>query len=283
MDLIFINFIFISSCKIEIYSQTLQGERMRSSSCKAKGRRFQQKVRDCLLSEFSEILQKDDVRSVSMGCSGDDVLLSPLAKVMLPFAFECKNVENPSVGATLRQAQARNDDNTLPVCVFGKNKVKLPDALTIIPHALFCRLFNEDQFQYDMTQHKLIPTITDLPNYLPTEYPQWNSEDTDAMHVCWKLKEHPPNTCNLWLQWEEMKKTSGKLPAAILIFSQLEELGPHVILPFGHFVRLVKHLWENSTARAHLLRLPPSLSFSPIPSLPSSPSISSKDCIVIDD
>jgi hypothetical protein len=257
---------------------------MRPSSAKAKGRRFQQAVRDYILSEFSEILQKDDVRSVSMGASGDDVLLSPLAKVMLPFAFECKNVENPSVGATLRQAQARQDENTIPVCVFSKNKVKLPDALAIIPHALFCRLFNGDQFQYDLTRHKLIPTITDIENYVTAEYPQWNSEDVDAMTMCWKLKEHPPNTCNLWLQWEEMKKTNGKLPAAILIFSQLE-LGPHVILPFGHFVRLVKHLWENSTARAHLLHLPHSspLPFSPIPSLPSSPSISSKDCIVIED
>ncbi len=65
---------------------------MRTSSAKAKGRRLQQKVRDLILETFSE-LEEDDVRSTSMGASGEDVLLSPLARKKFPFSVECKNVE----------------------------------------------------------------------------------------------------------------------------------------------------------------------------------------------
>ena len=47
---------------------------MKTSSAKAKGRRLQQKVRDLLLETFTE-LQPDDIRSTSMGVSGEDLQL----------------------------------------------------------------------------------------------------------------------------------------------------------------------------------------------------------------
>ena len=49
---------------------------MKTSSAKAKGRRLQQKVRDLLLETFTE-LEPDDIRSTSMGVSGEDLQLSP--------------------------------------------------------------------------------------------------------------------------------------------------------------------------------------------------------------
>ena len=225
---------------------------MLPASAKQKGRRFQQAVRDYLLDAFNEILQADDIRSTSMGAAGDDLLLSPLAKMMLPCSFEMKNVEEPSVGATLRQAHARcGENNTIPVCVFGRNKVKLPNALTIVPYIFFCRLFNGGQFQYDFMQHKLFPVINNF-DYNPPCDLAWDSECVDVSGTTWYLREHRPNSCNLWLQWEDVKKKNDV--AAILIFSRMEDIGPHVILPFGHFVRLIKLLWVQSDARKHLMR-----------------------------
>ena len=73
---------------------------MKTSSAKAKGRRLQQKVRDLLLETFTE-LEPDDIRSTSMGVSGEDLQLSPAARKLIPFAIECKNQEKLNVWDSL--------------------------------------------------------------------------------------------------------------------------------------------------------------------------------------
>lgn len=240
---------------------------MKPSSCKSKGRRFQQAVRDYLQSEFSDILQVDDVRSCSMGASGNDILLSPLAKAILPFAFELKNVESPSVGRTLRQAQARLENDTIPVCVFGRNKVKLQNALVVIPESFFCRLFTGKPFDYDFTKHALIPTISDLHC---EEAPFCDMPYVDFSNSPWSLQIHDKKSFNLWEQWKNLKAESNDLPLAIQIFSRNEDLRAHVVLTLGHFVRLVKTLWLQSSAHKRLIRPSPALS-------------SPHECIIIDD
>ena len=50
---------------------------MKTRSAKNKGKRLQNKVRDLILEKFTQ-LEEDDVRSTTMGDSGEDVLLSPL-------------------------------------------------------------------------------------------------------------------------------------------------------------------------------------------------------------
>jgi hypothetical protein len=72
-------------------------------SRKAKGRRLQQHVRDRVLETFEQ-LEDGDVRSTSMGASGVDVLLSPLAQKLFPFAVECKNQERLNLWESLDQA-----------------------------------------------------------------------------------------------------------------------------------------------------------------------------------
>jgi hypothetical protein len=47
-------------------------------------------VRDKILETF-DTLQPDDCRSTSMGATGEDVLLSPAARALVPFQIECKN------------------------------------------------------------------------------------------------------------------------------------------------------------------------------------------------
>jgi len=69
---------------------------VKSQSCKSKGRRLQQAVRDLILENFKD-LEEDDVRSTSMGAGGEDVLLSPKARKYFPFSIECKNQEKINV------------------------------------------------------------------------------------------------------------------------------------------------------------------------------------------
>ncbi len=78
---------------------------MRPQSCKAKGRRLQQELRDKVLATFPT-LEPDDVRSTSMGASGADLLLSPAARRLFPYYTECKNVEALNVWKSFEQARA---------------------------------------------------------------------------------------------------------------------------------------------------------------------------------
>ena len=93
---------------------------MKTSSAKAKGRRLQQWVRDRLL-EAAIWLEPDDVRSTSMGASGEDVLLSPRAREVFPISIECKNVESINIWKSMTQAEANAGDHT-PVLFFKRNR-----------------------------------------------------------------------------------------------------------------------------------------------------------------
>lgn len=74
---------------------------MRTSSCKAKGRRLQDKVRDYLRLFGKQFgLVDDDIKSAIMGTTGVDIVLSPAAKAVLPLDIECKNREKLNVTTT---------------------------------------------------------------------------------------------------------------------------------------------------------------------------------------
>jgi len=95
---------------------------MRPQSAKAKGRRFQQWVRDALL-EAAIWLEQDDVRSTSMGASGEDILLSPAARKIYPLSIECKNVEKINIWKSLEQAEAHAGVyNATPALFFKRNR-----------------------------------------------------------------------------------------------------------------------------------------------------------------
>ena len=69
---------------------------MKTRSAKNKGKRLQNDVRDLILETFTE-LEPDDVRSTTMGDSGEDILLSPAARKLFPFSVECKNQEKLNI------------------------------------------------------------------------------------------------------------------------------------------------------------------------------------------
>ena len=95
--------------------------RMRPSSAKAKGRRLQQKVVADILETFAD-LTPDDVRSVSMGASGEDVLLSPAAQRRVPLSIEAKNCERLNIWSALEQCRSNCPPQRDPCVIFSRNR-----------------------------------------------------------------------------------------------------------------------------------------------------------------
>ena len=102
---------------------------MRPQSCKAKGRRLQQRTCAALLETFDS-LEKDDVRSTSMGAGGEDVQLSPAARKLIPFSIECKNTEKLSLVKAFAQAATHvGSPGVSPCVVFSRNRADTYVAL----------------------------------------------------------------------------------------------------------------------------------------------------------
>ena len=95
---------------------------MKTRSAKAKGRRLQNKIRDLLLEEFKE-LEPDDIRTAIMGETGEDIKLSPAARKLIPYSFECKNQEKINIWESLKQAEENSGDYP-PVLIFKRNRSK---------------------------------------------------------------------------------------------------------------------------------------------------------------
>ena len=95
---------------------------MKPRSAKNKGKRLQNTIRDLILEKFDS-LEKDDVRSITMGDSGEDILLSPAARRLFPFSVECKNQEKLNIWSALEQAE-ENSGNHIPLVIFKRNRTK---------------------------------------------------------------------------------------------------------------------------------------------------------------
>jgi hypothetical protein len=95
---------------------------MKPRSAKNKGKRLQNKIRDLILEKFDS-LEPDDVRSITMGDSGEDILLSPAARRIFPFSVECKNQEKLNIWSALEQADENSGKHT-PLVVFKRNRTK---------------------------------------------------------------------------------------------------------------------------------------------------------------
>ena len=119
---------------------------MSAKSAKAKGRYLQNIVRDKLIEKFinkwTKIpkLEEDDIKSQTMGMCGEDIILSPAARKLIPYSFECKNVEKLNVWKAIEQCEdnAIKIDGTLkgePVIVIKKNR-KVPHVVISLEHFL---------------------------------------------------------------------------------------------------------------------------------------------------
>jgi hypothetical protein len=111
-----------------------------AKSSKAKGRRLQNYVRDMLRDIYGQ-LHEDDIKSQTMGMTGEDIVRSPAAKEVCAFSFECKNVERLQIWRAIEQCEANKPDCSAPAIVFKKNGKQPYVAL---PFTVFC----------DMLQHE---------------------------------------------------------------------------------------------------------------------------------
>ena len=100
---------------------------MKAKSAKAKGRKLQNLVVEELRKTYPE-LEDDDIKAQIMGVSGEDVVLSPLAKRLIGLSFECKNQERLNLWDSLSQAET-NAENRTPVLVFKRNRSKTYAAI----------------------------------------------------------------------------------------------------------------------------------------------------------
>ena len=102
---------------------------MNTRSSKAKGRRLQNYLRDKLRDIFVNTtkiprLHEDDIKSQTMGMPGEDIVLSPKARTIIPYSFECKNVERLQFWKTVEQAEDNTQEGCIPAIVVKKNKRK---------------------------------------------------------------------------------------------------------------------------------------------------------------
>tara|TARA_B100000902_G_scaffold236578_2_gene224112 strand:- start:857 stop:1198 length:342 start_codon:yes stop_codon:yes gene_type:complete len=93
---------------------------MSAKSVKAKGRRLQNLVRDKLRAVIPG-LEEDDIKSQTMGMTGEDIVLSPAARKKIPYSFECKNVEKLSIWKALEQTEKNCPEDRDPVLVITRN------------------------------------------------------------------------------------------------------------------------------------------------------------------
>jgi hypothetical protein len=108
-------------------------------SSKAKGRKLQNMIRDALRSAFP-ILEEDDIKSQTMGMTGEDIVLSPAARKLIPYSFECKNVERLQFWASVEQCETNCKEELSPILVVKKNR---KDPYACIPIDVFIGLIKE--------------------------------------------------------------------------------------------------------------------------------------------
>ena len=102
---------------------------MKPSSAKGKGRRLQNFLKEKIY-EYFPTLRNGDVKTAVMGESGEDIILSPAARDLIPYSFECKNQERLNIWESLSQAEDNSGDYT-PAVVFKRNRTKTYIALEL--------------------------------------------------------------------------------------------------------------------------------------------------------
>ena len=96
---------------------------MNVRSVKAKGRRLQNIVRDALRDAFTS-LEQEDIKSQTMGMTGEDIVLSPHAREKIPYSIECKNQERLQIWKSLKQAEDNTPKGCEALLVIKRNGTK---------------------------------------------------------------------------------------------------------------------------------------------------------------
>ena len=122
-----------------LWIDSIKGLIVKAKSAKAKVRKLQNFVVEKLREIYSE-LEDDDIKAQIMGVSGEDIVLSPLAKKLIGLSFECKNQERLNLWDSLSQAESNAEKRT-PVLVFKRNR---SDVYAAIPFEYLIKLLSSD-------------------------------------------------------------------------------------------------------------------------------------------
>ena len=87
---------------------------MKPSSAKAKGRNFQNKVREMIMEKLG--INEHDIKTA--------VILSKAGRDTFPYSVECKKVERINIWQCYEQA-CQNSEDLTPLLVFSKNHSKV--------------------------------------------------------------------------------------------------------------------------------------------------------------
>jgi len=109
------------------------------ASRKAKGRVFQQQLREDLITHLD--INPDDILSTAMGQGGCDLYLSPAARSIFPFGVEAKRCETISLPAWWKQCESNASKvGLIPLLVFKRNReeplavLRWSDLLALLQH-----------------------------------------------------------------------------------------------------------------------------------------------------
>ena len=94
---------------------------IKTQSAKAKGRRFQQWVRDKLIEVLD--IHPEDIESRSMGAGGEDLIMARAARETFPYSIECKNQEKINLWESYKQA-TENSGKYEPIVFIKRNNHK---------------------------------------------------------------------------------------------------------------------------------------------------------------
>ena len=109
---------------------------MKVQSAKAKGRRFQQWVRNKLIEILN--IHPEDIESRSMGAGGEDLIMARAAREKFPYSVECKNQEKVNIWESYKQA-VENSKDYEPILIIKRNNHK---PLVLIDAEHFVKLHN---------------------------------------------------------------------------------------------------------------------------------------------
>jgi len=114
---------------------------MKTSSCKAKGRRLQKIVAESVSTLLNIPCGKDElIQSREMGQSGVDVKLIGEALKRFPFSIECKNQEKWNIPAWIEQAKENTKEGTDWLLFVTKNYY---DPVVILDMNIFFKIVKQ--------------------------------------------------------------------------------------------------------------------------------------------
>tara|TARA_A100001011_G_scaffold365629_1_gene417456 strand:+ start:1979 stop:2362 length:384 start_codon:yes stop_codon:yes gene_type:complete len=117
---------------------------MKVQSAKAKGRRFQQWVRNKLIEILN--IHPEDIESRSMGAGGEDLIMARAAREKFPYSVECKNQEKVNIWESYKQA-VENSKDYEPILIIKRNNHK---PLVLIDAEHFLKLHNRVAKEIDI-------------------------------------------------------------------------------------------------------------------------------------